>query len=194
MSSLPNYMASYPRWPWYWSSDISVYGTGWRTRVQDSKSNVDFSMSCSYSFLQQSQNLWKWGIPGLHNGLVSALCCITSEPVINLLVTLSLEINWILIFAVFWDVKPGRSVWKFHLTWCWRWQDYLKCWYMGFALFWDVTQNMVVIPYRHLGTAILEFMTLEDGTSQKSANLIYFEVEAWNHVCWYMSFSYIALS
>jgi hypothetical protein len=59
---------------------------------------------------------------------------------------------------------------------------------MGFALFWDVTQNMVIIPYRRLGTTILEFMTLEDGTSQKSANLIYFEVEARNHVRWYVSF------
>jgi hypothetical protein len=49
---------------------------------------------------------------------------------------------------------------------------------MGFALFWDVTQNMVVIPYQRLETTMLEFMTFEDGTSQKSANLIYFEVEA----------------
>jgi len=54
---------------------------------------------------------------------------------------------------------------------------------MGFDLFWDVMQNRVVIPYRCLGTTILEFMTLEEGTSQKSANLIYFEVEARNLVC-----------
>jgi hypothetical protein len=49
---------------------------------------------------------------------------------------------------------------------------------MVFALLWDITQNMVVIPYRCLGITILEFMTLEDGISQKSANLIYFEVKA----------------
>ena len=74
-----------------------------------------FSCLAHTSFLPQSHNLWKWGIPGLHNGLVSSLCRKISRPAINLPIFLSLEINWILIFAVFWDVKPGSL-----LEVCWN--------------------------------------------------------------------------
>lgn len=62
------------------------------------------------SFLPQSQKLWMWGIRGLHIGGVSTLCCGVSKPSINSLVTLSLEINRIFIFAALWDVEPCRLV------------------------------------------------------------------------------------
>jgi len=42
------------------------------------------------------------------------------------------------------------------------------------ALFWVITQRVVIIPYRRFGTS---YRTI----TQKSAVLIYFAAEAWNH-------------